>query len=439
MARAWMGKRVEGTRRLPGVAGSVLFGALLMGLVPGCASLSFAPGEPQAARDDAQRRLEQSLAEHVPGDLALRDGAEDARAESYPDLLGRMRAGFALPAVEEAAVQRQIDWFLGHPEYLDQSLERGRRYLHHIVSQLEERNMPRELALLPVVESAFDPFARSPHRALGLWQFIPSTGRRYGLEEDWWLDNRRDVLAATRAALDHLQELHDEFDGDWLLALAAYNAGEGSVRRAIERNRQLGEPVDFFHLRLRPETRAYVPKLLAIAQLAAEPERFGLELPSIPDAPYFEPVDVGGQIDLGLLSELTGVPLDELRALNPGFKRFATSPDGPRELLVPAAARQQCEEVLAELPASKRMRYARHQVRRGDTLIAIARRYGVPLEVLRSANRLHGVLIRPGDDLLVPVPARGVSAREEARLTRAGVATTTAVADRSVVLEPRVR
>ena len=413
MARVGVGERVEGTRRLAGAGAAVLSGALWMLVLPGCASLSLTRGDAPAAHDDAERQLEQFLASHVPGELPLPDGGEDASAESVPDLLGRMRAGFALPAVEEAAVQRQIDWFLEHPEYLDRSLERGRRYLHHIVSQLEERNMPRELALLPVVESAFDPFARSPHRALGLWQFIPSTGRRYGLEEDWWLDNRRDVLAATRAALDHLQELHDEFDGDWLLALAAYNAGAGSVRRAIERNRQLGEPIDFFHLRLRPETRAYVPKLLAIARLAAQPERFGLELPSIPDAPYFEPIDVGGQIDLGVLSELTGVPLDELRALNPGFKRFATSPDGPRELLVPAAARAQCEEVLAELPASKRMRYARHQVRRGDTLIAIARRYGVPVELLRSANRLRGVLIRPGDDLLVPVPARGGSAREE--------------------------
>jgi membrane-bound lytic murein transglycosylase D len=384
-----------------------------MSLVSGCASLSLVREERRATGDEAQRRLERSLAQDVPGELALPETPEEANAESYSDLLGRMRAGFALPAVEEAAVQRQLDWFVGHPEYLDRSLERGRRYLHHIVSQLEERNMPRELALLPVVESAFDPFARSPHRALGLWQFVPSTGRRYGLEEDWWLDDRRDVLAATRAALDHLQELHDEFDGDWLLALAAYNAGEGSIRRAIERNRQLGQPVDFFHLRLRPETRAYVPKLLAIAQLAAEPERFGLELPTIPDTPYFEPIDVGGQIDLGVLSELTGVPLDELRALNPGFKRFATSPDGPRELLVPAAAREQCEEALAELPASKRMRYARHQVRRGDTLIAIARRYGVPVELLRSANRIRGVLIRPGDDLLVPVPARGASVREE--------------------------
>ena len=414
MTGVGVGERVERTRRLAGAARAALSTALLLGLVPGCASISLPRGEATAAHDDAQRKLEQDLAAHVPGDLALPNAAEDASAEpATPDLLGRMRAGFALPAVEEDAVQRQIDWFLEHPEYLGRSLERGRRYLHHIVSQLEERNMPRELALLPVVESAFDPFARSPRRALGLWQFIPSTGRRYGLEEDWWLDNRRDVLAATRAALDHLQELHDEFDGDWLLALAAYNAGEGSIRRAIERNRQLGQPVDFFHLRLRPETRAYVPKLLAIAQLAAEPERYGLELPSIPDAPYFEPIDVGGQIDLGLLSELTGVPLDELRALNPGFKRFATSPDGPRELLVPAAARQQCEEVLAELPASKRMRYARHQVRRGDTLIAIARRYGVPVELLRSTNGLRGALIRPGDDLLVPVPARGGSAREE--------------------------
>jgi membrane-bound lytic murein transglycosylase D len=273
-----------------------------------------------------------------------------------------------------------------------------------------------------VVESAFDPFARSPSLASGLWQFIPSTGRRYGLDQDWWQDERRDVLAATSAALDHLTELHDEFDGDWLLALAAYNAGAGSVRQAVERNQQAGRPTDFFHLDLRPETRAYVPKLLAIAQLAAEPERFGIELPAIPNAPYFVSVDAGGQIDLGVVADLAEISLAELRALNPEYKRSATAPGGSHALLVPATAEQRFHDALATLPASRRLRFVRHRVRRGDTLSAIARRYDVSLEDLRELNRIRGSLIRPGQELLVPLRSEATaSARPTPARRRAGL------------------
>src|SRR5262245_45061782 len=207
--------------------------------------------------------------------------------------------------------------------------------------------MPSELALLPVVESAFDPFAESPRFASGLWQFIPSTGRSYGLDQDWWYDGRRDVIEATRAALDHLQALHEEFAGDWLLALAAYNTGAPNVKRAMERSRRKGHPTDFFHLDLLPETRAYVPKLLAIARLVAEPAAFGVELPAIPDAPYFSRVEIDAQIDLGLAADRAGISREELRALNPAFRRFATAPDGPHHVLVPVPARERFERALA--------------------------------------------------------------------------------------------
>jgi membrane-bound lytic murein transglycosylase D len=401
---------------------------LACGLLAGCAQLSapFAAAEPESAqaRPDAdaaalaQGGLERSLGEE-PGDLPQEPGSSEARADGPADLLERMRAGFALPPVDDLRVRRQLDWYAARPDYLARCFERGRRYLHHIVQELEARNLPRELALLPVVESAFDPFAHSPRRASGLWQFIPSTGRHYGLEQDGWLDGRRDVRAATRAALDHLEDLHQQFEGDWLLALAGYNAGAGGVRRAIEKNLRRGRPTDFFHLDLLPETRAYVPKLLALAQLAAEPERFGIELPAIPDDPYFARVDVGGQIDLGVIAELAQISLDELRALNPQYKRWATAPEGPHELLVPAAAGPRMQEALASLPESRRLRYALHRVRRGDTLIAIAGRYGVPVEALRTTNRVRGSLIHPGQELLVPLssgrmavqpePARGAS------------------------------
>jgi membrane-bound lytic murein transglycosylase D len=359
------------------------------------------PADAEDPASAAQMRLEQSLATATPRP----DPSGEPDAAEFADLFERMRAGFALPVVDDPRVRRQLDWYVAHPEYLARTFDRSRRYLHHIVEQLEERGMPRELALLPVVESAFDPFAHSPRHASGLWQFIPSTGRRYGLQQDWWMDGRRDVLEATRAALEHLEDLNREFDGDWLLALAAYNTGPGNVRRAIARNRRAGRPTDFFHLDLFRETRAYVPKLLAIAQLTSEPQRFGVELPAIPDSPYFARVDVGGQIDLGRVADLGGIPLEELRALNPGYKRWATAPDGPHELLVPIPASEQLGEALAALPPSERLRFARHKVRRGDTLIAIARRYGVSLEALREVNRVRGSLIRPGQELLLPLPA----------------------------------
>lgn len=367
----------------------------------------------------SQQRLERSLG--ADADLAAPDDlAGEPNGDDFVDLFERMRAGYALPPVEDLRIRREIDWYVAHSAYLDRTFDRGRRYLHHIVLQLEERNMPCELALLPVVESAFDPFARSPSLASGLWQFIPSTGRRYGLDQDWWLDGRLDVLAATRAALDHLQDLHEEFDGDWLLALAAYNAGAGNVSRAVDRNRRAGRPTDFFHLDLRPETRAYVPKLLAIARLTAEPKRFGIVFPAIPNAPYFESVDVGGQVDLGLVANLAAIPLEELRALNPQYKRWATAPGGPHELLVPAPAKQRFHEVLATLPPSKRLRFVRHRVRRGDTLIAIASRYGVSLEALREVNRVRGSLIHPGQELLVPLPPGATAAARPTPARRRG-------------------
>jgi peptidoglycan lytic transglycosylase D len=333
-----------------------------------------------------------------------------------------MRAGFALPVVEDLRVQREIDLYVRNAAFLDRTFDRGRRYLHHIVLELEARHMPRELALLPVVESAFDPFAHSPRFASGLWQFIPSTGRHYGLDQDWWLDGRRDVLAATRAALDHLEELHQAFDGDWFLALAAYNSGAGNVRRAIARNQRLGLPTDFFHLDLRRETRAYVPKLLAIAQVAADPQRFGLAISPIPNTPYFARVDAGGQVDLGRVASLAGIPLDELRALNPQYNRWVTAPVAPYDLLVPAASEQRAREALASLPPSERVRFERHRVRSGDTLYEIAARYRVPVAVIRTLNRVRGSLIRPGQELLVPIPDGTRAADQPPRAPKPGLA-----------------
>src|SRR5258706_169788 len=253
---------------------AALFGSILAG----CTHLPNTVASPE--RYIARSAAHQSTAADLPPDLGAGSGPSAERErEDFVDLFQRMRAGFAFPRVEALSVRREIAWYQEHSGFLDRSFRRGRRYLHHIVETLEERNMPRELALLPVVESAFDPFARSRCLALGLWQFIPETGRRYGLEQDGWRDDRRDVLDATRAALDHLADLHEEFAGDWLLALAAYNAGDVTVRRAGEPNQRLGRPIDFFALDLPEETRGYGPKLPAIARLVDEPAAHGIQLP----------------------------------------------------------------------------------------------------------------------------------------------------------------
>jgi len=391
--------------------------ALLAGLLlAGCAHLP--------DRTDPRDRLPKGpvLADRSPAAAEPRSPEEEAdagaqglppnEASSVPDggasrdLFDRMRSGFGLPSVKHLSVAREVDWYLGHSVFLERTFGRGKRYLHHIVAQLEARNMPRELALLPVVESAFDPFALSRCRASGLWQFLPRTGRRYGLDQDWWTDGRRDVLEATRAALDHLEDLHQEFEGDWLLALAAYNAGAPSVRRAMVHNQRTGRPIDFFALDLPGETRAYVPKLLAISRLVAAPQAFGVELPAIPDAPYFARIDIRDQIDLGRVADRAEIPREELRALNPAFNRWATAPGGPHPLLVPVPAKERFERVLASLTPRDRLRLLHHRVRRGDTLYGIARRHGISLATLRAVNQVRGSRIHPGQNLLVPLPYR---------------------------------
>lgn len=376
---------------------------LLLGMpLAGCGHLAGAPAA----------ELAPQIAAEAPAAAPDPAAAEGAAAD-FADLFARMRSGFALPAVAHDAVHREIERYRAHPVSLERTLGRGRRYLHHIVEELDARGLPQELALLPAVESAFDPFALSRRLAAGLWQFLPRTGRSYGLAQDWWTDDRRDVREATRAALDHLASLHEAFGGDWLLALAAYNAGPSRVKRAIAKSQRRGEPVDFFALDLPAETRRYVPRLLALARVVAEPQEVGVALPEIPNEPYFAPVDIEHQIDLDRIADLAEIPREELRALNPGFRRWATAPDGPHELLVPAAHRERFEQLLAKLPPSQRLRLLRHRVEGGDTLYAIARRHGIPLELLRSVNRIRGSRIRIGQDLLVPIPydAKPVLAR----------------------------
>jgi membrane-bound lytic murein transglycosylase D len=322
------------------------------------------------------------------------------------DLFDRIRRGFVLTDVDHRSIDSEQRWFASHPDYLDRTFKRGERYLYHIVNELEARHMPLELALLPIVESAFNPVAYSRARASGLWQFIPGTGRQYGLKQNWYYDGRRDVVAATTAALDYLQVLVDEFEGDWLLAVAAYNCGEMNVERAITRNRAAGKPTDFFSLKLPRETRAYVPKLLAMRRIVADPNSHNLAFAPIPDAAYFTKVDVAGQIDLHVAAELADVPEEELLALNPAFNHWVTDPEGPHNLLVPIDREAKLVEALVGLPLEKRVRIVYHRVRPGDTLGGIADKYGVSIAALRSSNKIRGTVIHPGQDLLITAAPR---------------------------------
>jgi membrane-bound lytic murein transglycosylase D len=324
--------------------------------------------------------------------------------EKYPDLTDRIRAGYQLEDVESKAVNKQFNFYANNPEYLDRVFGRAGPYLYHIVVELEAREMPLELALLPVVESAFEPYAYSRARASGLWQFIPPTGSRYGLKQNWWYDGRRDVIESTRAALDYLQFLHGEFD-DWLLAVAAYNCGEACVARAIRANRAAGKPTDFFSLspRLPKETRAYVPKLLAMARLFANPGDYGLEFSAMPNEPHFAVVETHGQIDMKAAADLAGISYEELYTLNPAFHRWATDPSGPHRLLVPVDSAEPFRAAVVVMTPDERMRVAHHTVGYGDTVNSIAKMYDTQPHVIRELNYLTPTSrLKLGDDLRVP-------------------------------------
>ena len=380
-----------------------------------------------------------------PGDtntvaqLPLPDDRSGARLASgqHEDMLDRIRAGFALPQVQHYAVDREVEWYRSRPDFLDRTFRRGERYLYHIITEIERRGMPLELALLPVVESAFNPVAYSRSRASGLWQFIPSTGKHYGLAQNWWIDERRDVLRATDAALTYLQYLHRYFNGDWFLAIAAYNGGEGTLSRAVSRNAAAGRPTDFFSLDLRTETRDYVPKLLAISRLVANPAAYGLQFSAMPNRPYFDVVDPGRQVHLGEAADLAGISRDDMFALNPAFNRMSTPPNGPHRLLLPVAnaepfrlavASEAGAARLAAAPVVEPPRDTRHRVRRGETLSSIARKHGVSVASLQKANNLRGSVIHPGTNLVIP---RGGSAASAATVATARPEVAAQVAERA--------
>jgi membrane-bound lytic murein transglycosylase D len=324
-------------------------------------------------------------------------------AAELEDLWQRIQFQLTFNVPQTRPIIEQRNYYSGHQAYLDRIANRAQPFLHYIVQEIEKRNMPLELALLPIVESAFDPFAYSHAAASGMWQFMPATGKRFGLKQNFWYDGRRDVIASTRAALEYLQYLHDRLEGDWLNAIAAYNSGEGRILAAIKRNKQRRLPTDFWSLDLPAETTAYVPKLLALVDILKRPDDFDIVWKFIANEPKIDIVDVGGQIDLAIAAEMAGLNVSDIQALNPGFNQWATDPDGPHYLVLPKHTTIAFSEKLAQTPVQNWLRWQRYTVVKGDTLGKIAQQHSTAVGAIQRINKLSGNTIRIGQHLLIPM------------------------------------
>ncbi|ARN76488.1 lytic transglycosylase [Oceanicoccus sagamiensis] len=324
-----------------------------------------------------------------------------------PTVWTRIRLGFQMDyAIQQKRLDAEFNWYQRNPAYMARVSERSRRYIYHVTERLEQEGLPLELALLPIVESAYDPFAYSHGRASGMWQFIPGTGKMFKLEQTWWYDGRRDIIDSTEAAIQYLDKLNKYYEGDWLLALAAYNAGQGNVNKAIRKNKKRGKATDFWSLDLPRETRSYVPKLLALAKLVDNPQRYGCTLFPVPNSPYFAQVDTQSQIDLAQAATMAGIDINELYRLNPGFNRWATSPKGPHRLLVPMANAKLFQQQIAQLPPEQRLHWQRYTVKNGDSLLLLAKRFNTGVDTIKSINNIHGNMIRAGQSLMIPTASK---------------------------------
>lgn len=327
------------------------------------------------------------------------------------DLWQRIRHGFGMPDLHSPLVANRQAWYLNRPDYLKRIIERSSKYLYHIVEELEQRGMPTELALLPMVESAFNPLAASRARALGMWQFIPSTGKTFKLDQNFWRDERRDVIASTKAALDYLQKIY-EMHGDWHLALASYNWGEGAVGRAVAKNQAKGLPTAYENLKMPRETQYYVPKLQALKNIIAQPEAYGYTLDPLPNRPYFDTVGLPGDMDVMLAAKLAEMPVDEFIALNPAYHRPLIRGDAATQLVLPADKVQTFNDNLLLHTAQDKplANWRTYTLKKGESLDKIAVRYKLSLEKLKQLNGItRRVKIKPGFNLLVPGPDAQIS------------------------------
>jgi len=389
---------------------SRLFALSLCLVLASCATTKNTATEPApepvtTVQADLPKGEGDSIDEHlfVPEWVESLPDDTDVSSQEYDNVWLRVVDNFSLTGCDthkETLVW--ASWYAEHDAYMQRVMKRARPWIYFIAEELQTRGLPGELALLPIVESAYDPFAYSSGRALGTWQFIAETGKHYGLKQDWWYDGRRDVWSSTHAALDYLEHLNAKFDGDWLLALAGYNSGEYRVEREIAKNLKNGKPADFWNIRLPKETRGYVPKLLGLACLFQKPDEYEYEFPKAPNQPVITLVDMQEQSDLVLVSQFSEVGIDVLFSLNPGFSRWATSPDGPWHIILPVEGANRLQRYLEANPDASLMKWDQVVVESGDTLSSLAARHQIPVSVLRSSNNLHSDLIRVGQKLRLP-------------------------------------
>lgn len=369
-----------------------------------------APSAQQAGLSQPPAPIREALIvapQYILEDVA--PAAEPAKEANYSELSAlpdedvwqRIRSGFAMKPLNSKLIQRHEKWYASHPDYVLRMSERANRYLFYIVEEVERRGMPTEIALLPIIESAFNPGANSVASASGIWQFIPSTGKHFGMEQNWWYDGRRDIIGATNGALDYLEKLHKQF-GDWELALAAYNWGENAVARAQATNRKHGKPTDYSHLRMPRETQNYVPKLLAVKNIVSDPARYQLTLQAIPNRPYFEAVTPSKPMDVKVAAELAEVSLDEFLALNPGHNRPVILHDQAEVILLPVDKVSVFRRNL-ENNDQRLVSWRAYESEKGEAFEDIAAQFDMTLDQLRKANGLSRyATLSNGQTLLVP-------------------------------------
>lgn len=327
-----------------------------------------------------------------------------SRYRNANNLWDVLRNEFSLPHYEDTpAVQQKIEWYMNNQDFVLRSASRAAPYLYYILQQVKKRHLPAELVLLPIVESGYNPFSRSSVGATGIWQLMPGTASGLGVKQDWWYDGRRDVIASTRAALNYLDYLRSFFDGNWLLAIAAYNTGEGNVQAAIKRNIREGRDTDFWSIPVAQQTKDYVPSLLALAAIISRPDLYPIYFPTVRNAPYLAQVDIGTQINLKHAASLAGISHQKLIQLNPGFNRATTSNQGPYKLVLPIENVEQFTENFARSPLNNSVNWLHYRVKPGETIFSIAKKFDANVNDLRKMNHLSkNNLLRPGTNLLLP-------------------------------------
>lgn len=348
------------------------------------------------------------LSEQVPSQMTKKlnnDIQSPVSPQSQEDLWQRIALQLQLSVPNNKMVDYYRTWYLTNPSHLKTVSERAQPFLYLITEKIEQRGLPLELALLPIVESSFDAFAYSHGSAAGLWQFVPETGKYYGLKQNYWYDGRRDVAASTDAALDYLTTLNTRFDGNWNHTIAAYNSGGGRVSSAIRKNQKLGKPTDFFSLDLPEETSGYVPKLLALADIIANQDKYDLDIPPIANQPVVELIDPKEQLDLAIAARYAGISVKQLQSLNPAYNQWATAPNGPHQLLLPVNSIEKFNNNVSE-NRGKGMKLVRYKVKSGDSLSALAKHYNTTTHVIKNANDLSSDSIRIGQFLMIPTSTK---------------------------------